>query len=95
MHLKFQRGKALVCSSLCGMWLHRPNLLLHNEDGAAFLARRAQDVTRGSQPPIDLLFLDVFDGADDIPPAFTQPGMRHYCAGSAESHSCCWWIMLC
>ena len=36
----------------------------------------------GSQPPIDLLFLDVFDGADDIPPAFTAPGT--HCTMSSQ-----------
>jgi hypothetical protein len=52
----------------------RPNLTVHNQDGVAFLTDRARGITSGNQPPIDLLFLDVFNGADDIPAAFTAPG---------------------
>ena len=74
------------CSGVaCGSC--RPNLRLRNEDGAAFLARRAREVSEGSQQPIDFLFLDVFDGEDAIPPAFTWPGARPsvLCSGAASS----------
>ena len=68
------------------VWVTRPNLRMHNEEGASFLARRAREVEIGSREPIDLLFLDVFDGADDIPPAFTAPGMRCSLVTSMLSH---------
>ena len=65
--------------------LHRPNLAVHNQDGVAFLAQRAEAVADGRRPPIDLLFLDVFDGADEIPSAFTAPGTP-----SEHQRMLCW-----
>lgn len=49
---------------------------MHERDGVAFLAERAVQVASGAAAPVDLIFLDVFDGDDQIPQAFTEPGQQ-------------------
>ena len=63
----------------------RPGLEVHEQDGVAFIAERAAEVASGSAAPVDLLFLDVFDGDDQIPLAFTEPGQHHL--SSLPSHT--------
>lgn len=54
--------------------VHRPGLEVHDQDGVAFISERAAEVARGAATPVDLLFLDVFDGDDQVPLAFKEPG---------------------
>ncbi|KAK9915588.1 hypothetical protein WJX75_001243 [Coccomyxa subellipsoidea] len=63
-----------AASQAMGFPLDRPGLEVHEQDGVAFIAERAAEVASGSAAPVDLLFLDVFDGDDQIPLAFTEPG---------------------
>ena len=57
-----------------GLPAQRRNLRLHCADGAAWVARTAAAVCAAEQPPLDLVLLDAFDGADAVPACFTQPG---------------------
>ena len=47
---------------------------MHERDGVAFMSQRAAEVASGAAVPVDLLFLDVFDGDDQVPVAFKEPG---------------------
>ena len=57
-----------------GLPTQRRNLRLHCADGAAWVAATAAAVRAGEQPPLDLVLLDAFDGADAVPACFMQPG---------------------
>ncbi len=54
--------------------VHRPGLEVHERDGVAFISERAAEVASGASAPVDLLFVDVFDGDDQVPLAFKEPG---------------------
>ena len=57
-----------------GLPADRPNLRLHCADGAAWMAATAHAVVARTEPPLDLVVLDAFDGDDAVPACFTQPG---------------------
>lgn len=40
----------------------------------------ATDVTKGLQPPVDLLFVDVFDGEDNVPASLRCAGAQQILA---------------
>ena len=57
-----------------------PNLRLHCADGAAFLRERRQvQQAQQAQQPYDVLFMDTFDGEDEVPAALCTPGGRTWC----------------
>ena len=60
--------------SACARFARRRNLRLHCADGAAWVAGPAARVRKRAEPPLDLVLLDAFDGADAVPACFTQPG---------------------
>ncbi len=57
-----------------GLPAERPNLRLHCADSAAWMAATARAVAARTEPPLDLVLLDAFDGDDAVPACFTQPG---------------------
>ena len=69
--MTLKSAQCLLC-----VFIDRPGLEVHERDGLAFIAERAAAVAKGSAAPADLLFLDVFDGDDQIPLAFTEPGQH-------------------
>lgn len=57
-----------------------PNLRLHTADAAAFLAPSMQQQGQG-HAPYDLVFMDCFDGGDNVPAALCNNGERCACCG--------------
>ena len=71
--------------SSCGCWC-RSNLHVRTGDAAAYVAER---VRQGAQP-LDAVFLDAFDGDDNVPQSLCSPGRSRWplllaaAAGSAH-----------
>jgi hypothetical protein len=63
-----------VAGSAAARRARRRNLRLHCADGAAWVAEAAARARARAEPPLDLVLLDAFDGADAVPACFTQPG---------------------
>lgn len=63
-----------VATREMGLPADRANLRLHCADGAAWMAATARAVVARTEPPLDLVLLDAFDGDDAVPACFTQPG---------------------
>lgn len=61
-----------LCADSWPSWraLRRPNLHVRTGDAAAYVADR---VRRGAQP-LDMVFLDAFDGDDNVPETLCSPG---------------------
>lgn len=49
----------------------RHNLTVHQAEAAEFLAAW---VRKGGEHPFDLVFLDAFDGDDNVPSQLSSPG---------------------
>lgn len=66
-----------------GLPTDRPNLRLHCADAAAFLRQRAaggggaaeRQAGQQQQQPYDLIYMDTFDGEDNVPAALRTPGV--------------------
>lgn len=54
--------------------LFRPNLRLHEGDAADYILKLASQVQQGRAAPLDLVFIDAFDGNDDVPSSFCSSG---------------------
>jgi len=57
--------------------LRRSNLRLHTADAADYVRNLASQVHQGLADPLDIVFLDAFDGNDDVPDCFCDPGTGH------------------
>lgn len=51
----------------------RHNLRLHEGNAADFVLRLVAEVQQGQTPPLDLVFIDAFDGNDHVPSVFCSP----------------------
>ena len=47
---------------------------LHQGDAADYVLKLAVEVQKGHTAPLDIAFIDVFDGNDDVPSTFCNPG---------------------
>ena len=54
--------------------LYRPNLTLHEGDAADYILKLASQVQQGHTEPLDMVFIDAFDGNDDVPSSFCSSG---------------------
>lgn len=54
--------------------LLRPNLQLHQADAAEYLMNVASEVQKGLTEPLDMVFVDAFDGNDDVPASLCSSG---------------------
>ncbi|CAL8469998.1 g9540 [Coccomyxa elongata] len=63
-----------AASQAMGFPLDKPGLEVHERDGVTFISERAAEIASGASAPVDLLFLDVFDGDDQVPLAFKEAG---------------------
>ena len=54
--------------------LYRPNLALHEGDAADYILKLASQVQHGLADPLDMVFVDAFDGNDEIPSSFCSSG---------------------
>lgn len=80
-HMRASHAQTCHSSLLCAP--SRGNLTLHQAEAGDFIMKLATDVTKGLQPPVDLLFVDVFDGEDNVPASLR-------CAGTQQIlPSCC------
>ena len=57
--------------------LRRSNLRLHTADAADYVLNLASQVHKGLTDPLDIVFIDAFDGNDDVPDCFCDPGGGH------------------
>ena len=57
--------------------LRRSNLRLHTADAADYVLNLASQVQKGLADPLDIVFIDAFDGNDDVPDCFCDPGKGH------------------
>jgi len=57
--------------------LRRSNLRLHTADAADYVLKLASQVHKGLADPLDVVFIDAFDGNDDVPDCFCDPGKGH------------------
>ena len=71
-----------------GLPTHLPSLRLHCADAAAFLREQQAGGQRQQQQqqPYDLVFMDAFDGEDNVPAALCTPGVC--CGGSGWAAAC-------
>ncbi|EFN52903.1 hypothetical protein CHLNCDRAFT_138459 [Chlorella variabilis] len=68
-----------------------PSLRLHTADAAAFLRERCGGHQGQAQPPYDLVFMDAYDGSDDVPATLCTPGAsfaRLVASALHPSHGC-------
>ncbi|KAL0018982.1 hypothetical protein WJX79_006878 [Trebouxia sp. C0005] len=56
-----------------GLPYSRSNLRLHTADAADYVLNLASQVHKGLAEPLDIVFIDAFDGNDDIPDCFCDP----------------------
>ena len=54
--------------------LLRPNMQVHEGDAAEYLMHVAAEVQQGRAEPLDMVFVDAFDGNDDVPVSLCSPG---------------------
>lgn len=47
---------------------------LHQAEAGEFMTQLAADVMKGARQPVDLLFVDLFNGKDDIPSILCSSG---------------------
>ena len=66
-----------ICSDLSLLLLRRSNLRLHTADAADYVLNLADQVHKGLADPLDIVFIDAFDGNDDVPDCFCDPGKGH------------------
>ena len=66
----------VCCHSSLLQMLLRPNMQLHQADAADYLMRVASEVQQGSTKPLDMVFVDAFDGNDDVPASLCNSGDR-------------------
>ena len=53
---------------------HRHNMRLLEGDAADYILQLASEVQQGQAAPLDIAFVDAFDGNDDVPSIFCSPG---------------------
>ncbi|KAL0053521.1 hypothetical protein WJX82_006974 [Trebouxia sp. C0006] len=56
-----------------GLPYSRSNLRLHTADAADYVLNLASQVHKGLADPLDIVFIDAFDGNDDVPNCFCDP----------------------
>lgn len=56
-----------------GLPYSRSNLRLHTADAADYVLNLAYQVHKGLADPLDIVFIDAFDGNDDVPDCFCDP----------------------
>ncbi|DBA78741.1 TPA: hypothetical protein ACH3X1_008650 [Trebouxia sp. C0004] len=57
-----------------GLPYSRSNLRLHTADAAGYILNLASQVHKGLADPLDIVFIDAFDGNDEVPGCFCDPG---------------------
>ena len=66
-----------MCFDRSLLVLRRSNLRLHTADAADYVLNLASQVHKGLADPLDIVFIDAFDGNDDVPNCFCDPGKGH------------------
>ncbi|KAK9808659.1 hypothetical protein WJX72_001506 [[Myrmecia] bisecta] len=64
-----------AATSAMGLPKDRPNLRLHTEDAAAYMARAAAHVQGSGGSYLDAVLFDAFDGADNVPASLASSGV--------------------
>lgn len=69
-----------------GKWLSRDNLAVHEAEGISYVVERTSGASDIPREHVDFIFLDVFNGSDEVPAAFTEAGDKSSAQEPMQQH---------